>query len=675
MGHGIVVTLVIFFGLFLILISILRPVTRKISFPYTVALLILGFLLQFLEKFAHDFLNLYFNLNLNVVLPTNVIFFVLLPILLFEAALNISFHQFRKQFKTISFISTFGLMLSIMIIGFGLSTLAGLPMGVALLFGAMISATDPIAVLALFKTLGVPKRLSLLADGESMFNDASAVIAFRVILGIVIGEEVLQQTSSDPEAIIITGQRVFDFQSFISGFGTLPYVFIGSIIYGSILAYIVAKVIEKIKEDYLVENTLTLALALFSFSSAEHFFGLSGVISCVISGIVMGNLGRTKFSGGVTKFIEEFWEYLGFIAVSVIFFFAAYNLDLLLLLDEPLRLLIVVFIVLSARSISVYLTFFFTNKLSFFRDEPNVPLSWQHIINWGGLRGVIPLVLVFTIPDGFVYKQDLIAFTFATILFTLFINGTTIKWLLIKLKLHLPVSGEAIIAEEVSVFKLAKARKILRKFSGEFDEELISREEKFLLFEEKKHKAKLMKLAKPKEFLFSLRIESLDIEKQTLKELFYKGYINENVYHIFDAELDMQKDRLEFPELYKNKRKKDNSLRKRTIELRLTLLKKFPILKKIFSLKEEDIIEERFALLKARVITSTKVIENIDSLKEFMIGKKACLKVIEEVKKNQQELIERNNREIKDLSEKYPKTIKNYNNRLIQFLVWDKVDL
>jgi len=182
--------------------------------------------------------------------------------------LHINIHEFRLQFKTISFLATFGLLVSLFLVGFLTAYFLHLPLPVAFLFGALISATDPIAVLALFKTLGAAKRLALIADGESMFNDATAVIAFKTVSVFAIGGAYLAPS------------HIF------GGFTNFVSVFFGSIAMGAIGAYILSLILSKVKSDRLIVNSISAALALGGFVASEYFFHLSGVITTVIAGII-----------------------------------------------------------------------------------------------------------------------------------------------------------------------------------------------------------------------------------------------------------------------------------------------------------------------------------------------------------------------------------------------------
>lgn len=649
MGHNFILDLVLFFGLFLVAIGILQVITKKTSAPYTVALLVAGFISQFVVTLI--------GANIHITLSTDIIFYILLPALLFEAALHINIHQFRIQFKTITFLATFGLLISIFVVGIGMSYLLGIPLEVALLFGAIISATDPIAVLALFKTLGAPKRLALIADGESMFNDATAVIAFRVISTFAIAN-----TAFRPLTL---------FESTLN----FLYVFLGSIILGGLIGYAASYLFAYLKEERVILSVITTGLAIGSFAAAEHFLHVSGVMTVVIMGLIIGNFGRTKINSKVMHFIEEYWESFGFIALSLVFFFASFNLELDIFGKQIGTLLLTVGIVLLARAISVYLSVFLTNKLTFFKDEPSIPASWQHILNWGGLRGVIPLVLVSTLPDTFAYKDDMLRFTFASLLFTLFVNGLTIKWLLIKLGLHLPRKEEQIIAGEKNLFELEEKRKRLQALSKEeFDATTLLEVGNELKEEERKYKAELLALTTPQEFLQSLKLEAIDIERSALKKLFEQGRFSEAVYHSFDSELDLQQDALEYPDIRTSSNitreghiNTNTTFRKRLINLRRLTLR-YRMLSNFLGIREESFVVERYGLLRARLFTSYAVLDYLDRVKKIIMQKN-LQNEIAEVRKAQEEYINRNQKEVEEIAQKYPQIVLDYQRNMINYLI------
>lgn len=649
MEHGLIEAILFISG-FLIFTGLLQKFTSRISFlPYTVALLLAGALAQYLTKAFH--------LPLHLELSADMIYFVLLPLLLFESAFHINFHQFRLQFKTITFLATFGLLVSIFSIAYFLVIAIGYPIEMALLFGAIISATDPIAVISLFKTLGAPKRLGLVADGESMLNDATGVIAFKVVASFVVASTAFQS------------------RALLDSAGTFAYTFIGSLIFGAIVGYIFSKIIEKISNDRVIETTMTVAAALGSFVAAEHFFHFSGVISTVITGIVVGNLGKTKFSPGVREFVEEFWSYFAFLSVSLVFFFATFNLDFSIFSYNPQNIVYAIIAVLVGRAISVYGSSLITNYTPFFKDEPNVPLSWQHILNWGGLRGVIPLVLVYSLPEDFAYRNDMLSFTMGAFLFTLLVNGLTIRNLMLALGVHLPKKEEEVLAEELSIFELEEAKESLNRLKEkEFDPDILQDLKKELNDLETKHKKHLAEIATPEDFEKSLRLQSLHIERHALDDLYHQGYVSENIYFDFDSELDLQQDALEYPEVYTGKAIKAGgtidahaSFRKRIARMR-QLATQFPLLKSIFKSSRQQMIQDRLGLLKARVITSEMVIEYLTKMERYLETMSQS-KFIKSLIKEHQELIKENSEELTKLTKDNQAVIQEYQKKLAYNLI------
>jgi CPA1 family monovalent cation:H+ antiporter len=641
----------IFIGFFLLLVALLHGLSKKTKFPFTVILLLVGFAAQFLDR--TDFVAIDLSLS------TDIIYYIMLPLLLFESAMHINFHQFKLQFKTITALTTTGLLMAVGVIAAGLHYLLQIPWMESLLFGSLISATDPIAVLALFKSLGAPRRLGLLAEGESMFNDATGVIAFRFFAGILF-------TSQAVEGMTVAF-AIFDFL----------YVFVGSLLVGGIMGWVISEFIARVENDKLIETTLTLALALISFVAAEHYFHLSGVISAVAAAITLGNVGRTRISGDVLHFMEELWEYVGFVCIAFIFFFAAFSLDWAPIFANPIPVMISIILVMVGRAISVYGSFFISNRLPLFKDEPNVPLSWQHIMNWGGLRGVIPLVLVATLPEDFVYRELFLAFTLANFVFTLLINATTIGVLLTRLGLHLPRKEESIIRTEMDIFEIEKAKEALRQVSDEeFDRDIVLSVHRRLMAQELQHKKFLSSLATPKELEHSLKMQAIEIERNTLQRLFEHGHINENVYFQFEGELDLQQDALEYPEVSSGRGygpgghlDTSTSFRQRLLRLRM-LMKSLPFLKGFLWPSKEQLIVDRLQMLQARILASSEAIEYFQKVKQLMLGSLRATKAVDDVISEHEQLRLKNNFQLQALAQEYPKTYAKFQQDMISTYVW-----
>lgn len=600
---------ILVFGLILIGFSTLHYISDRIKFPYTILLLIFGF---FAKSF---FASLHIELDLHM--DSEFIYSVILPLLLFGAALHLNFHQFRIHIKTISFFATFGLFVSITIIGGLLALLLNWRLIDGLLFGAIISATDPIAVLALFKSIGGPKRLALIADGESMLNDATAVVVFRILLAVAIGQQQLSHLT------------------FLSSGTTFLYVFFGSILLGAILGYLTALLLNKIENSLIIETTLTLGASLIVFTAAEHYFHLSGVITAVVAGLFVGNFSGLRRPTVVSHFVQEFWDYVGYIAVSFVFFFATVGLDLNFLAKYYPTNFIVIISVLLARAVSVYFSSYITNTSTFFDDEPNIPLSWQHILNWGGLRGVIPLVLVFTLPDSYSPKQTVFDLTFTVLLFTLFVNGSTIAILLKKLKLHIPSFSEKVRRIHNSLFNYDEGVEKLEKaeilgISPETINERIA-----VWREKEKQIAVELNSLDTTHYKNALAMQCLTIERDVFEELLMHDEMSEASFFEMDAQLDLQADAIDYPTLYTRgvgeKGMIPSALRFRQQVLRVRRnIVRFTWIAQIFGLSKEKLVHDRYMLVRGRLIASRRVLLFLKEVKKNCLHEKfiQCLDAV-----------------------------------------------
>ncbi|MFZ5376815.1 MAG: cation:proton antiporter [Patescibacteria group bacterium] len=596
-----VIDVVLAVSIILVCFAVLQYISIKKNLPYTAVLLVFGLVGKELLHLIH--------LPVHLELGSDLTYHILLPILLFGSALHLNFHQFRLQFKTISFLATFGLLTAVFLIGTLLSLILGWDITTSLMFGALISATDPIAVLSLFQTLGGPKRLALIADGESMFNDATAVVLFRILAAVVVGGEQITQ------------------HTVIHSLQEFSYVFIGSILAGAIYGYIVSWILAKIENNLLVETTLTLGAGLFAFTAAEHYLHLSGVISVVVAGLFVGNLGKARISPQVAHFVHEMWDYLGFLAVSLVFFFATFHLELSFLISHFPDWLWVVGAVLISRAISIYGSVWITNHWAFFNDEPNIPSKWQHILNWGGLRGVIPLVLVFSLPDSYIYKEAMFNYTFATLLFTLFINGSTIAWLIKKLKVNLPSYSEFIQKHYDEIFDLEAAIHKLKngRVLG-IDQE--AQNQQITSWKNNVDRIHdLLSSLEPQHFKTALSLQALSIERGVYEKLLQRQEISEVVFYELDSQLDLQIDAIDYPELHtrlvdkKGRIHTSKHFRRRVLAIR-SFVARHPHLSKFFSVDKQSLILERYMLVRARLIGCDRVLRFIETLSRHSEARK-----------------------------------------------------
>ncbi len=373
---------------------------QRLAVPYTVALVLTGLLLGLLHAFEAPQLT------------KGLLFNVFLPGLLFEAAFHLEFKQFWRNRLTINSLALPGVVAAIALTALILTPVANTLHFVqnftwkhALIFGAIISASDPIAVISIFKSLGVPKRLSVLLEGESLLNDGTAIVFFMLSIALVTGE------------VVTVEGLVFDF---------IKIVGIGVII-GVGFGLVVSQVIRQV-DDPMIEITLTTIAAYGSFLAAEHFH-YSGVIATVAAGMLCGNYGaRIGMSPSTRIAVETFWEYIAFALNSIVFLLIGFEVQFRSLVDSWQAILVAYLVVTGTRALVV-----FGAASLLRRTRERIPWSWSVILVWGGLRGGLPMVLVLSLAKDFPHRDLLVAMTFGVVLISILAHGLTmaplLRWL------------------------------------------------------------------------------------------------------------------------------------------------------------------------------------------------------------------------------------------------------
>jgi monovalent cation:H+ antiporter, CPA1 family len=372
-------------------------VSNRARLPYAIGLVLAGLLLGNLLPYSGPHLS------------KELLFLVVLPGLLFEAAFQIHFASVWQARGSILTLAVPGLIvatfLTAVLVWWGVNQL--MPGAIefigAMVFGALISATDPISVLAIFRTLGVDPRLAVIVEAESLFNDGTAIVIFTIVLGMATGSE-----------LSVSGALV----EFVRVAGC-------ALVVGAAIGLAVSLLTRSI-DDPMVEITLTVLSAYGAFIAAE-LLGLSGVIACVVAGMVTGNWGAQHGMRPATRAaVDAFWSYAAFLFNSFVFLLMGLEINLAMLTHYLPEILIGWVAINVARAALVY------SKYAIMRAAgiAGFPWSWAAVLSWGGLRGGLSMVLALSLPRDFSHRELILHMTFGVVLLTLLVQGLTIKPLL-----------------------------------------------------------------------------------------------------------------------------------------------------------------------------------------------------------------------------------------------------
>jgi CPA1 family monovalent cation:H+ antiporter len=389
-------------GLLLFIASLVAMITRRLNLPYSVGLVLAGLGLALLPT------------GYAPVLTRELIFTVLLPPLIFEAAIQIPWRPFRRELPLLLALVTVGLALAAAVVAAGMHYLVGWSWLASAFLGVLLAATDPVAVIALFRTLRVEKRLYLLVEAESLLNDGVAAVGFVVLLIIAAGGEAGAGDIGLDLLVIAAGGLL------CGAIVTLPLLLLAGR-----------------TEDVLVEMTLTTLAAFGSFLLAERL-GTSGVLAAMTAGMLVGNVG---WIGSITDSsrpqILAFWDYVAFLANSLVFILIGSSIASIALAPVLAAAAVAILLTLVGRAVTVY-----PIALLFSRSPLAVAAAWQHVLWWGGLRGALALALALALPASLPERAELVAVTFAVVAFSIIVQGLTMAPLVRRLGLIRP-RGEA----------------------------------------------------------------------------------------------------------------------------------------------------------------------------------------------------------------------------------------
>lgn len=500
----------------LIIGAILKSLLKHSRLPYTVGLFAIGIILGVMNRTGvfqslpelHDAVSSVANINPDLIL------YLFLPILIFDAAYELNLHIFKKTLANATLLSAPGLIICMLLTGALMMGVATFIPGFeswtwafALMFGALISATDPVAVVALLHELKTSKRFSTLVDAESLLNDGTGIVCFMLFFGAYAAEEA---THASP---VIT---------FIREVGL-------STLLGFLLARIVIWFITRINSEEMVQNSVIILAAYLTFILSQYYLGVSGVIALVAFGLTITYIGKPRLKPQVNTFMEHFWELLTYIANTLIFILVgvviAEKVDFSW---GALGVLILIYIALNfIRFAMIMLLYPVMKRLGY-----GLTRRESVILTWGGLRGALAMILALmvsytpAIPEDI--RSQVLFFTAGIVTLTLCINATTMRALLNRLGLtHVP-SARTMLAYRIE--------KSIRENSEKYLEGLKKRD---ALEGANWHKVESYMTAQPQEpaknpqnkaMLPEIRLRVLDKEKAICREIYEEGVISKPVF-------------------------------------------------------------------------------------------------------------------------------------------------
>lgn len=383
---------------------------KRLNRPYPIALVTIGAVVGLMpvEGVLEEVRNFFAS---DEVFRTAVIS-IFLPALLGEASLKLSYSDITRNRRPIILLAFLGTLIAFAVTG-GLSHYAlGLPLQTALVFGALMAATDPVSVISIFKSLGVNRRLAVIMEGESLVNDGISVVLFKLS--------------------VFSLAYIFSLGLWGAAAGVAMFfkVVVGGTLVGLSLGFLISQ-IGRYFDDYPLENAFSVVLFFGAYIIAEQI-EVSGVIAVVAAGLVLGNYGKVIGMSPTTRFsISVFWDTIVLAANSLVFILVGLEISHITIAEHIFQIPVAFVLVLLGRAAAVYLS-----TLGY-----KLPKSYKHIINWGGLKGSLSLALALSLPLDFAGRETIITLTLSVVFFSLFIQGLSVSPLIRIMGLQKTVSG------------------------------------------------------------------------------------------------------------------------------------------------------------------------------------------------------------------------------------------
>ena len=407
----------------LALVSLVLPLATRLSVPYAVLLAVVGVALGVTVGMADAVpaanpIAAMLRVLGSLQLSGEAFLYIFLPTLLFETALTVDVRRLADEIAPVLLMAIVAVVVSTFVVGFALRPAAEVGLAACLMLGAILATTDPVAVVAIFRDIGAPRRLSTLVEGESLFNDAAAIALFTLLAATITGND---------------GGGALD------GVGTFLRDFVGGLAFGGAAGWAVCVLLPLLRGHRLAEVTLTVAAAYLAFVLGDHYVHVSGVVAAVSAGLVLNHQGRRRLSPSSWETLAATWEQLGFWASSLIFLLAAMLVPRMLAEMRANDFLLLAILVVSAFAARAITLFGLLPLLTATGVADRVLNSHKLVILWGGMRGAVSLALALAVTENEAIPPEIRRFvailTTGFVLFTLLVNAPTLRYAMRFLKL------------------------------------------------------------------------------------------------------------------------------------------------------------------------------------------------------------------------------------------------
>jgi CPA1 family monovalent cation:H+ antiporter len=442
----IVILVAIVAALFL-LTGLAEPLAARLRLPFSVILAALGILIGvgaawFLRTDLTDALNPVAIVILDLPITSGIFLYVFLPTLLFQATIGMNVRRMADDWVPILVLAIVAVILATLSVGYALHWTAGLPLMACLLLGAIISTTDPSAVVSIFRSIAAPQRLARIVEGESLLNDAAAIALFTIFVGFVM------RGVPDPnltEALL--------------GF---PLILAGGALTGWLLARLTGLLLPLLAPFATAQITATVALPYLAFIIAEQIVGASGVIATVTAGLTLSIVGPGRLAPAVWTQLRDTWDLLAHWSGAFIFVLAAILIPRLLATLGAYEFGLLGIVILAATASRVAVLWGLLPALAALRLSPPVDNAYRAAILWGGLRGAVTLALALAVTENALVSPEIrrLVGVLATgfVLFTLVAQGTTLRAIIGRLGLDRLSPLDAALANQVIATALQSVR-------------------------------------------------------------------------------------------------------------------------------------------------------------------------------------------------------------------------